>query len=112
MNSGSVNIDEGSYHQNWYGFKLFMEQQVEIPSMEQGTMIILFQKNLCTCNWVIITFTQEQEQTSLLAVMVANTIYGNGGSDYLDLNSGSSDYGYYNNAFGGERSRRYCLWSQ
>ena len=31
----------------------------------------------------------------------SNTIYGNGGRDYLDLNSSSSDYGYYNNAFGG-----------
>ena len=37
MNSGSVNIDEGAYHQNWYGFQIVHGTAGgDTVSMEQG----------------------------------------------------------------------------
>ena len=100
MNSGSVNIDEGSYHQNWHGFQIVHGTYGDTiygtgdndHSVPEDFMHIQLGDN---------HIHSGAGTNIIIGGGGSNTIYGNGGRDYLDLNSGSSDYGYYNNAFGG-----------
>ena len=90
MNSGSVNIDEGAYHQNWHGFQI-------VHGTAGGDTIYGTGDN---DNSVPEEFMHMQLGDNhihsgagtniIIGGDGSNTIYGNGGRDYLDLNSGSS----------------------
>ena len=107
-----MNLKSNSFSQNWYGFHIDSGTAHSDTILEQGTMIILFQKTLCVfilVQMAIMCISGLRNKYSCFFMAQATTIYGNGGTDFIALNSDSSSSDY-NNAYGGHR--RYCVWME